>query len=468
MLNLKKYHLTENAQVLSPSLPGPNSKALIALQNRIEGAIVSYPKKMPIALKRAKGAIVEDEDGNLFIDFFAGCGVLNVGHSNPDVLQKVIQQQEALIHALDFPTKNKLTYIEKILNQLPEAERENYKVSFCASTGSDAIEAAIKLAKHATGKQEIIAFQGGYHGMTGQALGVTSNIGHKRKVAQYHSPTHFIPYSYCYQCPFGKKPSSCQLECTQHLESLLENPMSGIIQPAAILLEPVQGEGGTVIPKEGYLEEVVRIAKKHQVLTIFDEIQSGFFRTGKFMAFQHTNAMPDIITLSKGLGGIGLPLSAIVYRKEIETWDTAYHIGTFRGNQAGIAAGNAAYDFIVENQLEAHVIEIGNYFLEKLREVQQESDFIGDVRGKGLFISVEYVKNVESKQPFPEFVAQLREQCFQTGLLFEVGGHYDHVIRFVPPLTITKTIVDNAIAIFREAHQKIAATFQPQLLAESL
>jgi diaminobutyrate-2-oxoglutarate transaminase len=449
--DLNSYHLQSNATILT-EIPGPASRKLLSEQQRVEGNIVTYPRKMPIALKRAKGAIIEDVDGNRFIDFFSGCGVLNVGHSNPYVLEAVRKQQEELVHCLDFPTENKMGFIRKIRALLGE-EGSTFKVSFCGPTGSDAIEAAIKLAKHATRRTGIIAFQGSYHGMTSGALSVTSDFSLRDRLGPLIPDVHFIPYSYCYRCPFKKEPSLCELECAEYLEFVLNNPHGGVAKPAAILVEPIQGEGGTIVPKEGFLKRICEIAHRHGVLVIFDEVQCGFYRTGKFLGFQHEDAQPDIITLSKGLGGIGFPISAILYKQSIEAWGPGDHIGTFRGNQVSIAAGSSALDFIEKYNLDQYVEDIGQYLLEQLEIMSADNPFIGNVRGRGLFMGIEYVRDKESRQPFPEIVDKIRDACFQKGLLFERGGHFGNVIRFIPPLIVTKEIIDNALAIFKEANR---------------
>jgi diaminobutyrate-2-oxoglutarate transaminase len=463
MNKFNKYHLSDNAAIHTSEVPGPESRKLLEQQARVEGNIVSYPKRMPMAIKKAKGAIIEDVDGNQFIDFFAGCGVLNVGHCNEDVLARVREQQENLIHALDFPTANKLELINRILDQLPEEQRNDFKVSFCGPTGSDAIEAAIKLAKHYTGRDGIIVFQGSYHGMTSGALAVTSNTGFRSRVNSLIPHVHFVPYSYCYRCPFNKSKNDCRLDCAEYLKNILENPHSGIAKPAAILIEPIQGEGGTIVPKDGYLKRITDIAREHGVVVIFDEVQSGFFRTGTFWECQHAGVLPDIITMSKGLGGIGFPISAIIYNKRIEAWSTADHIGTFRGNQVSISAGNAAFAFIEEHEVAEHVTEMGNYLMEKLKYMMADHPFIGEVRGRGLFIGIEYVKNKESKEPFPGFVSALGKACFKKGLLFEIGGHYGNVIRFVPPLIINKEIADNAMKIFEAVNTALVNEYSAQL-----
>lgn len=451
------FHLSENARIITDSVPGPRSKEILAAQQELEGSIVSYPRNMPIAIRRAKGATIEDVDGNLFLDFFGGAGVLNVGHCNPYVLEYVREQQEQLIHMLDFPTENRLELVHKILNRLPPEKRGQYKVSFCGPTGSDAVEAAIKLAKHKTGREGVIAFHGSYHGMTSGALSLTSNVKLRSKIHSLVPNISFIPYSYCYRCPFKRDETSCQMDCANYLEYVLDNPHSGFNTPAAILLEPIQGEGGTVIPADGFLERVVSIAHKHGVIVIFDEIQCGFFRTGDFWGFERSDAFPDIITMSKGLGGIGFPISAIIYNKEIESWGPGDHIGTFRGNQVSIAAGNGAFDFIRDYNVDQHTKEMGDYMQEKLEECRESFPNIGEVRVAGLMIGIEYVKDPVSRTPDPEIVKKLRKHCFENGLLFEVGGHYNNVIRFLPPLIINKTIIDNAMAIFENAHREVVA-----------
>ncbi|UXE67973.1 MAG: aspartate aminotransferase family protein [Chryseotalea sp. WA131a] len=459
----RDFHLAQDAKIITDNVPGEQSQKILDYQTRKEGSIVSYPKRMPIAIRRSKGSIIEDVDENLFIDFFSGAGVLNVGQCNPYVLERVKEQQEQLIHALDFPTENKMQLIEKILNMLPASIREDYKVSFCGPSGSDVIEAAIKLAKIKTQREGIIAFHGSYHGMTATALSATSDTHFRREVRSLVPNVNFIPYSYCYRCPFGKESESCSLNCADYLEYVLTNPHSGQPKPAAILLEPVQGEGGTVVPKKGFLERIVEIAKANEVLVIFDEVQCGFFRTGEFLAFQSGGAVPDIITMSKGLGGIGFPISAIIYKKEIEAWKSGDHIGTFRGNQVSIAAGNAAFDFIRDYDVANHTREISDYLFSQLTELKELFPAIGDVRRAGLMIGIEYVQDPDSKRPAPQVSAAIREACFKTGLLFEIGGHYGNVIRFLPALIINREIVDNAMRIFRNAHHQVMKRLQTNL-----
>ncbi|CAM1372626.1 aspartate aminotransferase family protein [Tenacibaculum xiamenense] len=444
-----KFHLSESAKIVVENVPGKRSKELLELQKELEGAVVSYPRSMPFAIKKAKGAIIEDVDGNQFIDLFAGCGVVNVGHCNEEVLSYVKEQQDQLIHALDFPTENKLSAIQKIIKNLPSAVQNDYKVSFGGPTGSDAVEAAIKLAKIKTGRDGVIAFSGGYHGMTSAALAVTADTAFRKTLTSLIPNVHFTPFTYQYRCPSNDDELACKNYAIDRLKFLLENKHSGIAKPAAIIVESIQGEGGNVPPVAGFLNELVEVAHRNDVLVIFDEIQSGFFRTGEFLACMNYGVMPDIITLSKGLGGVGFPISALVYKKEIEAWGPGAHIGTFRANQVSLAAANGAFDFVEKYNIKSHTKEMGNYFMNGLRELAEVFPQIGDVRGKGLMIGVELVKDPFTKDPYPELVKELRQKCLQRGLLFEVGGHYNNVMRIVPPLTITGTIIDNALEILK-------------------
>ncbi len=458
MDKFQSYHLGDDANIVTATVPGEKSKQLLAIQGKLEGSVVSYPRGIPVAFEKGLGSVLEDVDGNRYLDFFSGAAAINLGHSNPDILAAVATQQKNLVHVLDFPTRNKIEFLEKFNTQLPDSMKGKYKVSFGGPTGSDAIEAAIKLARHSTGRSGIIAFYGGYHGMTAGALGATSLMAHKEKLPSV-ADVQFVPYSYCYRCPFGKTQSSCERECLHFLKNLLENPASGVPKPAAILLEPIQGEGGTVVPHPQFLPEVIKLAHQHDVLVIFDEIQSGYYRTGHLLAAEHWDAVPDIFTLSKGISGIGFPLSALVYKKEIESWGPGFHIGTFRCNQASLAAANATLTFINEHDLSTHVSQMGAYLRSKLETICESLQFVGEIRNQGLFFGIEYVRSVESKEPFTEFVLQLRRRLFENGLLVEVGGHFNNVLRLLPALIVTETIVDHAMEIFQKVNQQLQEEF---------
>jgi diaminobutyrate-2-oxoglutarate transaminase len=445
--NFDELHF-EPAPALSGEVPGPLSQEMLAEQDELESNARSYPRSVPVAIEEGRGATMRDVDGNTFIDFFGGAGVLNVGHNHPAVARAASEQQQKLVHALDFPTKPKLRLMRKLKTLLPGRLRESARFHFGGPTGSDAIESALKLTRAHTGRDAVIAFQGSYHGMTTGALSVTSDVGFGGPTS---SPVHFMPYPYCYRCPLGLKPDSCEMACANLLDSSLGDPHSGIPKPAAVLIEPIQGEGGTIVPPDGYLEKVRRITRKHDVPLICDEIQTGFGRTGTFFACEHDDVTPDVMTLSKALGGIGYPISASAYDAELDSWTQGAHIGTFRGHQVAMAAGLAAIEFMQEVDLPAHAATLGELTLGLLRDEQDALPSVGDVRGRGLMIGIELVKDRDTKEPWPEMAGQVRTECFRRGVIIEVGGHFGNVARFLPPLVITRKLLLTGVEIFVES-----------------
>jgi diaminobutyrate-2-oxoglutarate transaminase len=428
--------------------PGPESRELLEFQATHEGSAVSYSRGLPMALQRGRGATVEDVDGNRYIDFFGGAAVMNVGHTNPEVVEAVSLQLGELTHALDIPTPARKRLVEKLMMVLPA---DLNRVFFGGPTGSDAVEAAVKLAKSNSGRVPLIAFEGSYHGMSSGALALTSGLGFKEDFLPLIPEVHFMPYAYCYRCAFRREPESCDLECARYLDHVLEDPHSGVGKPAAVIVEAIQGEGGSIVPPEGYLPEIRDICRRHEVLLILDEIQAGFCRTGKMFSFEHTGVIPDILTMSKALGGIGLPISGIAYKASLDTWPPGKHIGTFRGNMVAYAAGSAALDFMVKNHLADHALELGETMLAWLEDIKKDSRIVGDVRGKGLMLGVELVEDKASKEPAPELAREVRTLCHQHGLLVEIGGHYDNVVRFLPPLVLTQDLALKGVEIFEDA-----------------
>jgi diaminobutyrate-2-oxoglutarate transaminase len=445
--NFEELHFAP-APALDGEVPGPRSREMLSEQDELESSARSYPRAVPVAIEEGKGATMKDVDGNTFIDFFGGAGVLNVGHSHPAVLEAASAQEKKLVHALDFPTRPKLRLMRKLRSLLPGRLGESGRFHFGGPTGSDAIESALKLTRAHTGRDAVIAFQGSYHGMTKEALSLTSDTSFGGPTS---TPVHFMPYPYCYRCPLGLKPDSCEMACAKLLETSLSDPHTGIPTPAAVLIEPIQGEGGTIVPPKGYLTEVRRITREHNVPLICDEIQSGFARTGKMFAVEHDGVTPDVMTLSKALGGIGYPLSCIAYDSTLDTWTKGAHIGTFRGHQVAMAAGLAAIEFMQEVDLAGHAAALGELTLELLRDAQDTLPSVGDVRGRGLMIGIEMVKDRDTKEPWPEMAAQIRTECFRKGVIIEVGGHFGNVARFLPPLVITRELLLTGVEIFVDA-----------------
>jgi diaminobutyrate-2-oxoglutarate transaminase len=443
----EQLHFTPAPQI-EGEIPGPRSRELLAEQARLESKARSYPRAVPIAMAQGRGATIRDADGNTFLDFFGGAGVINVGHSNPAVLAAASEQQSALVHALDFPTETRMGLLRRLKAILPGRLGERVRFHLGGPTGSDAVEAALKLVRAHTSREGIIAFQGSYHGMTAGALSVTSDTGYDRPAA---SPVHFMPFPYCYRCPLSLKPDSCGLACVKLLENSLDDPHSGVPEPAGVIIEPIQGEGGTIVPPAGYLAEIRRITAERDVPLIFDEIQTGFARTGAMFACEHDGVTPDVMTLSKGLGGIGYPLSGIAYDERLDDWLPGAHIGTFRGHQVAMAAGSAAIDFMRQTDLAAHASRLGERALELLEAASRELPAIGEVRGRGLMIGIELVHDRDTRQPWPELAARVRRVCCERGVIIEVGGHFSNVARFLPPLVITSSLLEHGIELFTSA-----------------
>lgn len=428
--------------------PGPKSKEYLAYQSSHEGSAVSYPKGMPMALRRAQGATLEDMDGNLYIDFFAGAGVMNVGHSNPEVIEAAAKQITELTHSLDIPNPARRALVETLLSLLPEPMN---RVFFGGPTGSDAVEAAMKLAKYNKRRYPMIAFEGAYHGMSAGALSLSSGLSFKEDFLPLLPEVHFVPYAYCYRCAFGRKPETCDLDCAKYLNHVLEDSHSGVGKPAAVIVEAIQGEGGSIVPPDQFIPRIREICSRHDILMIVDEIQAGFCRTGKMFAFEHTSALPDIMTMSKALGGVGFPISCIAYKEELDVWPEGKHIGTFRGNVIAYASGNAALNFMVKNKLAEHALNLGSLILSFLKEIEKDSKIVGEARGKGLMLGVELVKDKASKEPSSELARRVRTFCHRHGLLIEIGGHYSNVARFIPPLVLTEELAKKGTEIFADA-----------------
>lgn len=428
--------------------PGPKSKEYLEYQAAHEGSAVSYPRAMPMAIRRARGATVEDMDGNIYIDFFGGAGVMNVGHANPMVSEAASKQLSELTHSLDIPNPARKALVEMLLTLLP---RELNRIFFGGPTGSDAVEAALKLARSNSKRYPLIAFEGGYHGMSAGALSLSSGLVFKEDFLPLLPEVHFVPYAYCYRCAFGRKPDSCGLECAQYLEHVVEDPHSGVGRPAAIFVEAIQGEGGSIVPPDEFIPRVRAVCDRHEIQMVVDEIQAGFCRTGKMFSIEHTGTVPDVMTMSKALGGIGFPISAIAYKGKLDTWPGGKHIGTFRGNVLAFAAGCEALNFMVQNRLAEHALKLGRVMLSCLKELEKDSKVVGEARGKGLMLGVELVRDKATKEPAPGLAGQVRAICHRHGLLIEIGGHYGNVARFLPPLILTEEMARKGIELFSEA-----------------
>ncbi len=448
---IEEIHFDEAPSV--NSVPGPKSRALIERQQTIDSSAVAYPEDIPIAFEEGKGATVRDVDGNTFIDMFAGIGVFNVGHGNPYVLDAVHEQTDKLVHTVDFPTEARLELIEKLDEIAPDSLQGNNKVVFGGPTGSDAVEASIKLAKYNTDGDGLIAFRGAYHGATSGAMSVTSNKKFKENYTPLLPDVVHSPYPY----PFGqdKGPQEAVDHALEELQATLEDPYGGLANPAGIIVEPIQGEGGVITPPKGFLKGVRDLATDNDIPLIFDEIQSGLGRSGKWWASEWYDVAPDIMTSAKALGGVGFPLSATIYDESLDTWGSGDHAGTYRGHVVGMRAGTRAIEYIQEHDLLAHARDLGEYIQTRLKEAADGNPNLGEVRGKGLFIGAEFVD--ADGNPDGETADAIQDYCFEHGVLVWKAGRYGNILRLLPPLVLTEDLAETALDIITEAIETTTA-----------
>jgi diaminobutyrate-2-oxoglutarate transaminase len=444
----------EGAPQIKVTPPGPKSQEILTYQSEHESSVVSYPKGMPMALKRGKGATLEDVDGNVYIDMFGGAGVMAVGHGHPDVLEAAHKQIDDVTHTLDIPSETRQKMVELLGTLLP---KKLNRVFFGGPTGSDAVEQAFKLARYTTGRWNILAFEGAYHGMTGASLAMTTDSSHRDGLGPLVPGVQFIPFPYKYRNPFGCPDEDVDLQAAENLERVLSDSHSGYSKPAAVILESVQGEGGTIIPTTRFMKRVREICDKHDVLMICDEIQSGLGRTGKMFAFEHFDIVPDIVTMSKALGGVGFPISAIAYKEKLNTWPAGKTIGTFRGNMVAFAAGHAALKWMSENKIPERALELGEKAMKTLKKLEAECSIVGESRGLGLMMAIEMVKDKQTKEPATDYAKMVRKYGHQRGVMIEVGGHHSNVARLLPPLVITEEYLMKGIEILTGVIRDIEA-----------
>lgn len=443
-----KMSISEAPKIITEEIPGPKTKNLIDLSRSLESPSLVAPYILPVAWKEAKGATIKDLDGNIYIDLMAGVAVVSVGHCNPEVVKSIKKQAERLIHAVDIPHPLRIDLIKKLIEIAPGALKNNSRTLY-GSSGAEAVEFAIKLAKWYTKMHGIIAFEGAFHGRSAGALALTSRKEYQEGFTPLMPAVYRMPYPYCYRCPFGKEYPECDMQCVRFIERALENPESGVTEPAALIIEPIQGEGGYIVPPEGYFQKIKKICKAHDILFIDDEIQTGFARTGRMFAIEHWNVTPDIMTVAKGIAD-GFPISAVIAKKEIfETLSPCQHTSTFGGNPLGCAAALATIDFLEKNKISERSSKLGDYFMKNLRDLAEGTKIIGDVRGKGLMIGIEFVKNKETKEPLKDdFIFPMLVKMIKRGIMPLVCGSWHQVVRMMPPLVITKTQIDKSIEIF--------------------
>lgn len=437
---------------------------MLEQQSERESRARTYPRHLPLAIREATGVTVTDMDGNEYYDCLAGAGTLTLGHNHPRVTEAIggVLAENGPLHTLDISTPAKERFVDSLFDSLPDEFARSARVQFCSPAGTDAVEAALKLVKTATGNRSILAFQGAYHGMTNGALSLMGDVETKEDVPGLMNDVHHLPYPYEFRCPFGVGGEESHRISSRYVRNLLSDGESGVTDPAGMILEPVQGEGGVVPAADEWLEEIRRVTREREIPLIVDEIQTGLGRTGEIYAFEHAGITPDVITLSKAIGG-GLPLAVVVYDESLDIWEPGAHAGTFRGNQLAMAAGEATIEYVLENDLDDHAAHMGVRLRGHLDEAADRFDVIGDVRGRGLMLGIEFVdpdtdwQGAGRHAPNSDLAEAVQSACFDRGLIIELGGRDSATARFLPPLIVSKNQIDEIAAIFGEALAAVAA-----------
>ena len=430
----------------------------ITRQNSTESNARSYPRKFPFAIAKAKGSWVEDVEGNTYLDFLCGAGTLALGHNDDEVNQAMVEMltNNLPLHTLDLTTPVKDTFVETLLGALPFGMGKDCKIQFCSPSGTDATDAAIKLCKTATGRSSVISFAGGYHGMGQGPLACMGNLHAKQTVNGLMPDVHSFPYPYAYRDPFGLGGEDGVKAACNFFERTLKDPESGITKPACVILEAIQGEGGVIPAPVEFLKCVRRVTKELDIPLIVDEIQCGMGRSGKLFAFEYADIVPDVILISKAIGG-SQPLAVVVYNKELDKWTPGAHAGTFRGNQLAMKAGTIVLNRVSKPEFLAEVSRKGDLVRTKLRQLKEKVSIIGDVRGKGLMVGTEFVDPkaspdcIGSLPSSGEIAAKVQKLCFENGLIVEKGGRNGSVMRCLCALNISDEDLNKAYSIFEAA-----------------
>jgi 4-aminobutyrate aminotransferase len=430
--------------------PGPRARAIIERDLKVMSQ--NYKKDYPLVAGRGQGAVVEDVDGNRYLDFAAGIAVVATGHCHPEVVAAIKAQADRFHHmcATDFFYESVVELAEGLTRRAPGPGPWR---AFFANSGTEVVEAAIKLARMRTGRQKIVAFYGAFHGRTYGSMSLTAS-----KPVQRRGYAPFVPevlhshYAYCYRCPVNRQPETCHVECLDLLTETMFGTTTDPREIAAVIVEPVQGEGGYVVPHPGFLKRLREVTREHGILLVADEVQCGMGRTGRMFASEHFGLEPDIVTLAKGIAS-GMPLGALLARDEVMQWTSGAHGSTFGGNPVSVAAALATLR-LLEGGLVGNAAATGSFLLETLRKRLAGHPRVGDVRGLGLMIGVEIVQDRESRAPAPELRERILEEAFRRGLLLLGCGK--STIRLAPPLVIDREDAELAAGILEDSIKAVA------------
>ena len=438
--------------------PGPRSLEMLERQRSWETEAVVYSRYFPIGLAEGRGATVEDVDGNRFIDWVAGVSVLNLGHRHPRVQAALQRQVERLWHALEIPTQARLEFLGELRGILPGSLRDRARALFTV-TGGDAVETAVSLAGYVTGRPGTVAFSGAYHGVHGGAVNLTSGRKYRATSAFHGAQVVRIPYPNPYRPILGDGTSAAPV--LEYLEALARDPYSGIDELGAVLVEPVLGEGGYVLPPPDFLPGLREFCDRHDLLLIVDEVQTGLGRTGAMWACEAAGVTPDVLCIGKSIGG-GLPLSVVVYRPDLpRALPPGFHLGTYRGNPLALAAGTEVIRELRDGPWVERARHLGPRLLARFREVAARHPSIGDARGSGFMIGIELTRDPARREPWAERAAAARHEMFVRGLLMHTCGAFDNVLRFMAPLVIEDELLDRGVEIFAAAFAALDAAADP-------
>jgi diaminobutyrate-2-oxoglutarate transaminase len=434
---------------------------VVVRQRARESSARTYAHNLTMVPVHASGMTVTGADGRRYLDCLAGAGTLALGHNHPVVVEAVRRTIDsgAPWHTLDIATPQKDEFTDELFATLPANLRDHGRVHFCSPAGTDAVEAALKLTRTATGRHHVLAFTGAYHGHTAGALAVSGGVATKAPLAGVASEAVRLPYPYEYRCPFGVGAGRTSELSAAYVERLLDDPNGGVVDPAAMILEVVQGEGGVIPAPHTWMQQVRRLTRDRDIPLVVDEVQTGVGRTGTFWAVDGAGVEPDVMVLSKAIGGT-LPLAVVVYADHLDAWQPGAHTGTFRGTTLAMAAGAATLRHVREHRLDQRAGEVGARMLADLESLRSAHDCIGDVRGRGLMLGVELVEPGSSpdasgaRPAAPALAVRVRRECLDRGLIVELGGRHDAVVRLLPPLVITD---EEASAVVERLADAIAA-----------
>ncbi|MGQ4892340.1 MAG: acetyl ornithine aminotransferase family protein [Candidatus Njordarchaeia archaeon] len=422
-------------------IPGPKAKKIIEESKKY---LVTTTRAPWLVIDKMENDLIYDVDGNVYIDLAAGIAVANAGHRNPEIVAAVKDQLEKYIHSAPHDFYDTLQY--KVAKKLTEITPGAFdKKVFFGNSGTEANEAAIKIAKLAKKRQKLIAFIGSFHGRSHGSLGLTASKPIHRKGFLTIPEVIHVPYANPYRCPFNMDPEECGLFFAQYIENYIFAHLASPEEVAAIFVEPIAGEGGYVVPPKSFIREIRRITKDYDIVMVDDEVQAGFCRTGKWFAIEHFGVEPDIISLAKAIAD-GLPLSATVIRAELDFKESGSHSSTFGGNALSLAAALKNIEFLEANKICERVTKLGNEVMAKLRDAMENSKIIGDVRGLGFMIGVEIVKDKETKEMAPKIRDKIVELALKRGLVMLPAGK--SAIRVAPPLTIEEEHLMKGLDIF--------------------